>query len=303
MKIKTVISLLLAVLLCTCGQQAEHALTVCFTGDVLLDRGVREQINRKGMGYLFEGVAPLFKKSDATVINLECPVTNTVSPINKQFIFRADSEWVHSLSKNGITHATLANNHSLDHGRRGLDDTYMHLTDNNIIPIGYGKTHNHACQPVIISKNGIDVAIFSSIFIPLENWVFLDDVSCICQSQAEETADNIRQWKNNNPKSFVVVTLHWGVEYQLQPTLKQRRDAAILIDAGADAIIGHHPHVIQEVETYKGKPVFYSIGNFIFDQTKPNTTTGLAVQLHFDKDSLSFTKHYVDIRSCKPVLK
>ncbi|MDR0815312.1 MAG: CapA family protein, partial [Bacteroidales bacterium] len=106
---------------------ADHELTICFTGDVLLDRGVREQIDRRGIDALFADVAPLWANYDAVVVNLECPVTTRQAPVNKQYIFRGEPEWLPALRKAGITHAVLANNHTYDQGRGGLEDTYHNL--------------------------------------------------------------------------------------------------------------------------------------------------------------------------------
>jgi poly-gamma-glutamate capsule biosynthesis protein CapA/YwtB (metallophosphatase superfamily) len=108
--------------------------------------------------------------------------------------------------------------------------------------------------------------------------------------------------KAATPHRYVIVYLHWGVEYQQTPTRKQRRDAYLLIDAGADAIIGHHPHVIQKEETYKNKPIFYSLGNFIFDQNGPETKRGLLLQLTFSPKGIQYLKHPIEINRCKPCL-
>ncbi|MDR1202733.1 MAG: CapA family protein [Tannerellaceae bacterium] len=290
------------ILVSSCCRE-ETTLTISFTGDILLDRGVREQIEKKSVGYLLEDVAPLFLSSDAVVVNLECPVTDTVTPINKWFIFRAEPEWLPALAANGITHAGLANNHSMDQGRKGLSATYRHLQEAGITPLGYGECQPDACSPLIISRKGMEVAIFSSVLVPLENWVYLENQPGVCQATAETLAAEIQALKETKPTCFAIAFLHWGTEYQQTPTLKQRRDAYLLIDAGADAIIGHHPHVIQKEEVYKEKPIFYSLGNFIFDQNGHETQKGLLLQLTFDKKEIHYRKHPVEINRCKPYLK
>jgi poly-gamma-glutamate synthesis protein (capsule biosynthesis protein) len=302
--LKQLLYILIPALIATgysCGEkQQEEYLSICFTGDVLLDRGVREQINKKGVAYIFQDVAPLFRNSDATVINLECPVTKTVSPIHKKYIFRAEPEWLPTLKESGITHAALANNHSMDQGRSGLEDTYMHLTDTGIIPIGYGKNTEEANKPVFISKNGIEVAIFNSVTVPLENWVYLEDRPGVNQVSIETLSEEIKKLKTNKQSRYIIVILHWGVEFQKEPTIKQRKEAYKLIDSGADIIIGHHPHVLQNEETYKGKPIFYSLGNFVFDQNMPDAKESMIVRINFGKDGFSFQTHSVKINNCKP---
>ena len=101
-------------MLTACQHPSEECLSVAFTGDVLLDRGVRQQIQKKGIEHLFESVTPLFRSLDATVINLECPVTSVRSPLHKKYIFRAEPIWAEALAQAGITHATMANNHTRD---------------------------------------------------------------------------------------------------------------------------------------------------------------------------------------------
>lgn len=289
---------------CTSQQIEENDyLSVCFTGDVLLDRGVRQQIEKKGISYLFEDVKPLFQQSDAVVINLECPATKTIAPINKKYIFRAEPEWLSTLRESGITHAALANNHSMDQGRVGLSETSRNLIDNQILPIGYGENKHEACIPVFLKKNNIEVAIFNSVTLPLENWVSLDEECGVCQMSVDALSKEVRKLKKEKPTCYIVVVLHWGMEFQLVPALMQRKEGHKLIDAGADAIIGHHPHVIQQEEIFQDKPIFYSLGNFVFDQKMPDTRKGLIVELHFGKNNISFKKHQVIIDNAKPFLQ
>jgi poly-gamma-glutamate synthesis protein (capsule biosynthesis protein) len=267
---------------------------------VLLDRGVRQQIEKHGLAFLFEDVADVFHSSDAVVVNLECPVTDTVSPVNKKYIFRADSKWMPALRSAGITHAALANNHSIDQGRRGLNSTAYHLQKAGITSLGYGLNHQSACRPVFISKHGIQVAVFNSVWLPLENWSYLEDNSCICQAGVDELSEQIRTLKKENPACYIVAVLHWGMEYQPKPAIGQRRDAYRLIDAGADVIVGHHPHVVQEKELYKSKPIFYSLGNFVFDSSSPDARKSWLLQLFFDKEGISFNIRKIKINECKP---
>lgn len=289
-----------AVLFSQCKQ--EDPLTICFTGDVLLDRGVRTQIEKHGLPYILDSVAPVFQSADATVVNLECPVTNFVSPVNKRFIFRADPEGLPALRDAGITHAALANNHSLDQGSQGLEDTYIHLMSNGIVPLGYGDTQSSACRPMLIRKRNIEVALFNSVLLPLENWVYLEQDKGICQATVDILIDEIQSFKKNHPDTYIITVLHWGIEYQQHPTPFQRREAYRLIDAGTDAVIGHHPHVIQEEEIYKGKPIIYSLGNFIFDQSKPETSRSVIVEFSLNTSNITYKKYPVQIRNCKPYL-
>jgi poly-gamma-glutamate capsule biosynthesis protein CapA/YwtB (metallophosphatase superfamily) len=276
------------------------ALKIYFTGDLLLDRGVREQIDKEGVAALFTGVRPLFADADAVVANLECPVTKVHAPINKRYIFRAEPEYLPEIKKAGITHLVMANNHTYDQGRAGLRDTYDNLIHSQLVPVGYGGNQDDACKPVIIQKGAIKVALFSSVLLTLEGWPYLPDSSGVCQATVDELAARIKAFRKANDPCKVVVILHWGAEFQESPTPQQRVQAQQLADAGADAIIGHHPHVIQSKTVYKGKPVFYSLGNFIFDQNYPAAKKGLLVKLTFSKDAIAFSSQTLDINNCSP---
>lgn len=245
----------------------------------MLDRGVRRQIERYGVENLFRPYRKVFRKADATVINLECPLTSKQTPINKRFIFRADPVWAEGLRQSGITHAAMANNHTNDQGRAGLVDTYQNLVKAGITPLGYGTTFRQQGEPVFISKGNIKAALFNAVTFPLENWHPVDGRPGICQSTPSQMTKIVSDFKEKHPECFIIVILHWGVEYMESPTLSQRKEAFQLFNAGADAIIGHHPHVLQSVERIGGKVVAYSLGNFIFDNPKPKTKEKMMIRL------------------------
>ena len=198
------------------------SLTILFTGDVLLDRGVRRVAERKGISYLFEEVSPIFREADAVVVNLECPLTDTISPVNKKYIFRADARWAKDLKAVGITHAAMANNHTNDQGRRGLQATAQHLTEAGITPLGYGKNFKEQMSPVLIEKDGISVALFNATTLTIENWCRIDDKPGIAQPTEEELLDGIGDFQHRHPDTHIVVVLHWGVEFQPYPSIRQR---------------------------------------------------------------------------------
>jgi len=285
-----------------CHDTNKDSLKICFTGDLLLDRGVRQRIEHSGIDTIFSNVSSLFQSSDAVIANLECAVTYRQTPINKRFIFRGDPKWLGSLKNAGITHLTMANNHIYDQGRDGITNTYKQLINHKLIPIGFGYKHAEACLPVIIKKGKIQVAIFNSVFMPLENFPFLPDKPCICQADPDELANAVADYKLSHPNTFVVVVLHWGFEYKAVPEPSQRAEAAKLVESGADAIIGHHPHVIQSIEFIKKKPVIYSLGNFVFDSQRPEASQGLIIQLMFSKSNISIKGFRIIIRDCIPVI-
>lgn len=301
----TCIALVVSVLLVSCSQQEtreQDSLTLVFTGDVLLDRGVRPYAEREGVPALFAGVDSVFRQADAVIINLECPLTDTATPINKHFVFRGEPQWAKGLRVAGITHAAMANNHTYDQGRQGLLSTYNHLKEAGIEPLGYGNSKSERLEPVIIRKGAIEVALFNSVTLPLENWYDLDDRPGICQASASTLADAIRTFHAHHPTTKIIAVLHWGAEMQTSPTMQQRIDAQILLQAGADAIVGHHPHVVQPLINIYDKSVFYSLGNFVFDQSLSIAQQAAMAQITFMNDSIIAKSLPVRIVRNKPQL-
>jgi poly-gamma-glutamate capsule biosynthesis protein CapA/YwtB (metallophosphatase superfamily) len=235
----------------------------------MLDRGTKSIIKRSSPAFLFENVNHLLRSTDFSVANLECVICDTsLRPVTKQFVFQANPEWLSTVHDNGITHVTVANNHSFDFGAEGLHQTITNLKRFEILPIGYNAENTADCLPTLIDKAEIHLAIFSSCFLQQNN-------TLTCHETASILSDNIRLFKKAHPGYFVFVCLHWGVELKSTPTVEQIEQAHLIINAGADAIIGNHPHVVQTIEVFKGKYIFYSIGNFIFDNNHPPSNTGI----------------------------
>lgn len=295
------------ILLClfsSCRQQTgeEGTLAILFTGDVLLDRRVRPWIEREGVESLFEGVNAAFRKADAVVINLECPLTTRHTPVGKKFVFRAEPEWAEGLRHAGVTHAALANNHAIDQGREGLADTYHALRKVGITPLGYGRTAEEQAAPAVIRKGSLEVALFNTIPLPIENWPQAEGKPDICRVSVRRLAAAIRKYKAAHPGTRVVAVLHWGTEFQPVPDMQQRYDARLLTQAGADAVIGHHPHVPQPVDSIGSVPVFYSLGNFVFDQSHPAAQKAAMALLRFTPAGMEAETIPVEIRRCRPHL-
>lgn len=282
----------------------DDTLTVLFTGDVLLDRGVRPLAERRGVPWLFEGVSGVFRRADAVVINLECPLADTLTPLAKQFVFHADTRWAADLRRVGVTHAALANNHTNDQGYRGLVSTRRALLDAGIVPLGLGRSEAEWLTPQLIQSRGSRrVAVFNAVLFRLENWVPRSSQSHLlpCQVDGQTMARAIAHHRAEHPADVIVVVLHWGVEFQSSPSMWQRRDAALLVHAGADVIIGHHPHVQQQMRMVEGRPVCYSLGNFVFDQHPPLTRRAWMARLTVCADTLWVDTLAVSIKGCRPM--
>lgn len=278
-------------------------LSVIFTGDIMLDRGVSRVIRYKSPDSLFTpSVDSLFRTGDVVVGNLECPATDIFSPLHKRFVFRASPLMLPVLKRHGITHLNLANNHSIDHGRSGLKDTSRRIAGEGMVAVGYGDNAREAAMPLFVRGGPRAVYILSSLRVMSENYVYMADRPCVCEAGIQELCDTVRAVRQRSPGACVIICLHWGAEHTLSPMAEQRADARRLIDSGADAVVGHHSHTAQEVEVYRGRPIFYSLGNFIFDLDRPINSNGLVAKLLITRTGISYQAIPVKISRCRPVV-
>ena len=278
--------------------------TIVLTGDILLDRGVRQAIERHGVGHLFsDGVDSVFQSTQVVVGNLECPATKIKSPVFKRFIFRGEPEWLDTLRQHGITHLNLANNHSIDQGREGLIDTRNNILASGMVPIGAGENMQEAAEPVLLASEPRKVWLVPSLRLALENYAYLPDKPCVSQEPMDSLLARVYRLRQQDSTAVIIVSLHWGQEHKLEPVPRQRHDAHMLVHAGADVLVCHHTHTLQSVEDYGGRKIYYSIGNFIFDQPKPLNARAAMVRLRITADSLSVETLPVEIRHCAPHIK
>jgi poly-gamma-glutamate synthesis protein (capsule biosynthesis protein) len=297
------IFIVLAVSLFNTLAYSSDSLKIILTGDILLDRGVRRVIEHHGVDHLFsDGIDSVFRSAQVVVGNLECPATKIEAPVFKRYIFRAEPEWLTALQKHGITHLNLANNHSIDQGREGLIDTKKNITSAGMTPLGAGENMIEASEPVLLASEPRNIWLIPSLRLALENYAYLTDKPCVSQEPIDSLLSRVYHLRQTDSTAVIIVSLHWGGEHTLQPVARQRLDAHQLILAGADAIICHHTHTLQTIETFRGKMIYYSIGNFIFDQQKPLNSKACIVSLNITKDSLVTETIPVEIRNCVPYL-
>ena len=284
------------------------AVNIVFTGDILLDRGVRETIDHRGADHLFsDGVDSVLRSAQIVVGNLECPATTVKAPVFKRFVFRAEPEWLTTLKQHGFTHLNLANNHSIDQGREGLLDTRRNVELAGMVPIGAGRNMAEAAEPVLLNPQTPNPAsrniwLVASLRLALENYAYLPDQPCVSQEPMDSLLERVRRLRQSDPKAVIIVSLHWGGEHTLQPVPRQRFEAHRLIDAGADVLVCHHTHTLQTIEDYRGHKIFYSIGNFIFDQQRPLNSEACMVRLKVGTDSLDVETIPISIQNCVPQL-
>lgn len=250
--------LLCAMLLCPVAM-AEKTVRVTFTGDVTLGS---EELKKnqptsfvsmaaeKGYAYFFEKVKPIFEQDDLTVVNLEGPLTdrNTQENTKKTYRFRGPTDFVQILLQGSVEACNIANNHTYDFGKQGYNATVETLKNAGVGYFGQQTTY-------VFEKDGIKIAFFglnSTQFNGNRNWA----------------RDEIARMKREDGVNAVVFVFHGGQEYGKKHNKNQETYAYFAIDAGADLVIMHHPHVVQGLEIYKNRTICYSLGNFCFGGNK-----------------------------------
>jgi len=260
------------------GQVSGKSIKLAFVGDVLLADKVNALMKTHGYGYPYAKASDYLKNPDLTAANLESPITTRGTPApNKQFVFQGSPAALPALTESGIDVVSLANNHTLDMGVVGLLDTIGHLDEAGMPHVGGGNDESEAYQPVILEAKGVKVAYIGlSRVLPIVEWKATKDRPGVAESyDPTRGLEAIRKAKEK--ADLVVVMVHWGIERNDYPEKYQQALARQYIDAGADLVIGSHPHVLQGFETYKGKWIAYSLGNFIFNMTKTEKTKDTGV--------------------------
>lgn len=240
--------------------------TLVFGGDVMLSRVVGQKMAKYGdWTWPFLNVAPVMSAGDLAIINLESPFTNGGNHLVKtgSFSFNADPEAVAGLKLAGIDVVSLANNHILNQGVKGIEDTKKILIANGIYSAGAGLNADEAYQPAIKEINGLKFG-FLGFAYPNDNSVATASSAGLANLDIAAMVKAVTGLKAR--VDVVIILMHAGTEYVSRPNGQQTAFARAAIDAGADLIIGHHPHWTQTTEIYRGKPILYSLGNLIFDQ-------------------------------------
>jgi len=252
--------------------------TLLFVGDVMLSRSVGKKMEAlKNWNFPFEKIADTLRAADLTYANLECPVSDIGTNQHHLYSFRADPRVIDGLKFAGFDVLGVANNHMFDWGRPALLDTVRRLRDASLHPVGAGSNELEAHTPVIVNMKGVRVAFLAYVSIPPEQATAGADEPGVAWLVGDRVMGDIRFAR---PLADVlIVCLHWGTEYAPQPDRKQVELAHQMIDAGADLVVGGHPHVVQPRELYHGRWIAYSLGNFIFDQHWPSTHHGLMLRV------------------------
>lgn len=240
--------------------------------------------DKKDSDKVFNSVRNIMKNDDFTIVNLECPISVQGKAMeNKKFTFRAKPSVAKILHDNGIDAVSIANNHALDFGKDAFLDTLKNLEENNIIFGGGGINANKTINPSIKIKTTTINFFAASRVLPDTNWVATNNRAGLLSAyNPDKLLLNLKNARKND-RNFIVAYIHWGEEKAVKPNKIQITLAHQLIDAGADVVIGTHPHVLQGFEWYKGKLIAYSMGNFIFSCSARTT---MMIQLKIDKNKV-----------------
>lgn len=274
----------------------EETYTLIFSGDVMLNRGVEHMIKKHGKDFSFPflKIKETLQNTDLLFCNLESMISDKGRKIGSIYSFRADKEAINALTYAGFNIVSLANNHAFDYDREAFEETMRLLKENNISYTGAGFNKEEAHSPTILLL-GEEIKIgFLGYTEFLYPYAFAkEDLSGVTNFSEEQMKIDIENAKDLT--DFLVVTFHYGDEYQKTPNEKQKKWSRMAIDYGADLVIGHHPHVTQPVEKYNGKYIAYSLGNFVFDQYfSEETMKGFLLEVKMrNKEIISVKKiHY-----------
>jgi poly-gamma-glutamate capsule biosynthesis protein CapA/YwtB (metallophosphatase superfamily) len=262
---------------------AEPTVQAIFAGDIMLDELPGEAIHN-GVDP-FDSFAKVLHDADLVVGNLECVVATTGEKIPKPYNFRARPEVIQTLTKH-LTAVTVANNHSGDYGKGALAEEFDLLEKAPLLYFGGGRNFDDAHKPLIYEHNGIKIALLGYDEFKPRSFEAGLDTPGIAWSDDRWVIADFKAAREKYHADLVIPFMHWGWEYE-EVSDRQRALAHIMIAAGADAVIGAHPHVRQAIEYIDGKPVFYSLGNFVFNGfDDEETLTGWAVQISLDKQGM-----------------
>lgn len=266
------------------GPEEDGEVTLLFAGDVLLSDHVLNAYQQSGGigGVLDDGFQEEIEAADFFMVNQEFPFSSRgTAAEDKQYTFRLPPEQVSMFREMGIDAVTLANNHTLDFGRDALLDTCDTLDAAGILRTGAGADLAEAKKPVVVERKGVKIGILGATrVIPETGWAAgKNHPGMLATYDAGIALEEIRRMRAEC--DYVVVFVHWGIEREEIPQEYQRTLGRQYIDAGADLVVGSHPHVLQGIEYHQGKPIVYSLGNFVFGSSIPKTAL-LRVTLPLD---------------------
>jgi poly-gamma-glutamate capsule biosynthesis protein CapA/YwtB (metallophosphatase superfamily) len=296
----------------------ERHFTVLACGDILLSRTPGKRAAENGFRYLFAGIRDLVSEADIAFANLESPASYLGTPYPGKppnVTFRADPATLFGLAWAGFDVVSLANNHMNDYGARAVGETLDFLDLLGIARSGAGRDLGEARSPAVLERDGVRFA-FLSYAEPI--WTVIGarsaevsdgsahgetmlhgllppaagkgqpaETTGVALAVMEDVIADIRSVRESLEPDYLFVSVHWGDEHQHIPNAFQRALGRAAIDAGATAVLGHHPHVLQSLERYGGGFIVYSLGNLVFDMASDQTYESMALRLHLANGRLT----------------
>ena len=264
-----------------------------FGGDLLLG-GYYESAVGESVSTAFSGFS-LMSEADIAMVNLENPITTRGKKVQKPYNFRMHPKFLRAISDAGIDLVTIANNHVFDYGREGFFDTISYLDSAGIRHVGAGVNREDAHRPVVMEIRGKRIG-FLAYYGGGEAPGAGNSSPGVARREPDLVRADIQSLKINLQADYIVVNLHWGTEKADTPDPSQQAFARSLIDAGANAVIGHHPHVLQGIETHNSGVIVYSLGNFVFGGNSRDTYNTGVFEICLTADGPSYRFIPVGVR-------
>ncbi len=282
-------------------------LSITVTGDVMFGRNMPGVLSLDSSPYRY--IDNVTGNTDILLVNTENPFTTSGDAVKPDVPLKASPDYIPLLNgTSGMVISANANNHVFDYGIEGMRDSIENLDSYGIAHIGAGENKAEATKPITIEKEGHKISIFN--YMDSENFQeydqsvmpkATDDGPGYSAWDNEESVEQIRQAKENG-SDIIIVYMHYGNEYSRSPNENQKEISHLAIDAGASAVVGSHAHVTQGIEMYNGKPIFYNLGNFMFDQSNPNTHTAYFVEFDVKNENVTANIYPVYISGYLPQL-
>ena len=306
LKLKVILIVLLSIIIIFAVSQSKAPekgdVSIAVTGDVMFSRNMPSVLSLDSSP--FESVGNITSNVDLLLVNFENAATTSSNPLKGDVPLKCSPEYVPLLKANNRTVAALANNHVMDYGVSGMNDTLNHLKNNNIPSIGAGLNESEAHEAYVQNISGRKITVLN--YMDSNNF---KEYAYSTMPYANDThpgysaydlSDVQRQISKNNDSDLIIAYMHFGNEYSTSPNSEQITIAHDLIDSGVDVVLGSHPHVTQGIEMYNGKPIFYSLGNFIFDQSNPATHYAYFVEIDMINDTGKCSVYPVYINNYLP---
>ena len=260
---------------------AAKEVSLVFAGDTVLDDTAGKIIEQGGDP--FSDFADYFAGADIRITNMECVVSTRGQANDKMYTFQAHPRVIPVLQKY-FDAVTLANNHSGDFGPDAFAQMLSLLKEAGLAQVGGGMNLKDAHTPLVFTRNGLRIAVLSYNEFHPRSFEAGFDIPGVAWSEDQQVMEDIQTARRIHRADLVIPIMHWGWENERTANPRQRQLAKLMIDAGADAVIGGHPHVTQDVSVYKGKPIVYSVGNFVMKETdNAFQRKGWVLKMYFDK--------------------